>query len=524
MNEKYGWLFLIFLIILTFVVFSGCEEQIVPESNENIPLGPGEEETGFNLPNIDLSQPLPQLPISVKTKKTVLGNIEISYNDVVYSHPIYSLGSDLFIHLKNNGNEVETVYTDKAEGIALQNDIPSWNRHFFAFQNTTIILEPGEEKILHYFASMDDVGQFDVDFDFWQKADKSDKVTINVVFYSDNQPIEFPGTAIIYGYVRDKQTHQPLKGVEVVCCFYNGREYASREYTDEFGRYVLVVPGVDEVKAFFEDMELAYSSLAHFIYVEEPGYEYFYSGDIVVNKGEKLRLDINLEPADDVSYDLSWEDKVRDYFGFFWVNVDDKWDKVLAVQAKHPPELNRATNVYLYDVETGEQLWSYPVGDECWGSAITENGFYVALGSHDEHVYIINTADGSLRWSKNCGAMNREVEFSHDGSLVLTGPWEGNDFALFNVEDGSLKFTFSGHDEWLRNSRFTDDDSKFVIGLSGGYLAMFNTTDGSLIWENWIGEFPLFLAVDSEDNTYACGKGRTLFSFDSSGNVRWSYR
>jgi len=517
----YLYILMIILFIIAFIGLSGCEK---PEPGDSAYIPENTKDNGFHLPPIDISQPVPQMPISVDIKKKYLGNIEITYNNVIYAHQIYSLGGDLFIHLKNNGDEVERVYTDKAEDIALQNNIPSWNRHFFSFQNTSIILQPGEERILHYFASMDDIGQFDIDFNFWQRADRSDRVTINVIFYSDNQPIEFPNTAIIYGYIYDKQTNQPLKGVEVTCCFYNGREYASRERTDDFGRYILMVPGVDDVETFFGKQELGYSSLRYFIYIDHPGYEYFYKEDIEVNRGENLRLDIDLEPAEDTMYTLNWEDKVHDYFGFFWLNVDSQWNKVFATQAKHPPELNRATNVYLYDIETGEQLWRYPVDDECWGSAITGDGVYAAAGSHDGHVYLINTVDGSLKWSKNCGGMNREVEFSHDGKLLLTGPYQGYDFVLFNVEDGAINLSYSGFDQWLRNSRFTRDDSKFVVGLSGGYLAMFNATDGSMIWENWIGEFPLFLAIDKNGNTYACGKGRTLFSFDPYGNTRWSYR
>jgi WD40 repeat protein len=34
----------------------------------------------------------------------------------------------------------------------------------------------------------------------------------------------------------------------------------------------------------------------------------------------------------------------------------------------------------------------------------------------------------------------------------------------------------------------------------------------------------MFLAVDQNKNTFAAGKSRTLFSFDSSGNLRWKHR
>ena len=114
----------------------------------------------------------------------------------------------------------------------------------------------------------------------------------------------------------------------------------------------------------------------------------------------------------------------------------------------------------MYNVETGEQMWSFSTDDECWGSAITADGTLVALGSHDENVYVINTNDGSLKWSKDSGGMNREVEFSHDGKYLLTGPAAGSggsnyDFVLYDVDDGTYYHSFSGYNQWLRNSKFT---------------------------------------------------------------------
>ncbi|MDP2906641.1 MAG: hypothetical protein Q8O03_01760, partial [Nanoarchaeota archaeon] len=94
---------------------------------------------------------------------------------------------------------------------------------------------------------------------------------------------------------------------------------------------------------------------------------------------------------------------------------------------------------------------------------------------------------------------------------------------LLKSEDGSLIKGFTGIRESLRNSKFTKDDSKFVIGQSFGYTSMYKT-DGTKLWTNYVGEFPLFLAIDNQGNTYASGKGRTLFKFDINGKIKWGYR
>lgn len=527
MMKKQIWILCVILTLL-IVGLSGCTG---PPKNGGEPSGYYDGTSGdFHLSPLDTSQPAPEPPITGESKTVYLGDIEIRYYSAVLSNQFMSFGADFFIHLKNTGSETETVYSYSAEEIAPNGEIPNWNMHFFDFQNSTTILEPAEEKTLHYFASMDGEGQFDVSFEFWQNTDKSDKITEIVTFYSSNGRPEFSATGYIYGVVYDKETNQPLNDVKVVTMYYNGREQVWWEETNEHGGYILPVVATSDLETYFGSQELAYDSLTHFVYVEHEGYEYYYKDGVDIERGDENRLDIYLEPISTTeTYNLDWENVVSEYHGFFWLNVDDNWKYVLADQAKHPPQLCKATNHYMYNVETGEQMWSFPTGDECWGSAITADGALVALGSHDENVYVINTNDGSLKWSKDSGGMNREVEFSHDGKYLLTGPAAGSggsnyDFVLYDVDDGTHYHSFSGYDQWLRNSKFTNDDSKFVVGLSGGHMSMLDTDNGNKIWENWVGEFPLFLGVDQDDNTYACGKGRTLFSFDSSGSLRWSYR
>ncbi|MFA6531092.1 MAG: WD40 repeat domain-containing protein, partial [Candidatus Micrarchaeia archaeon] len=165
-------------------------------------------------------------------------------------------------------------------------------------------------------------------------------------------------------------------------------------------------------------------------------------------------------------------------------------------------------------------LWKKATGDECWGFDI-RNGL-VAAGCSDGHVYVVG-ADGKEKWEKDCKTMNREVEFSPDGSLLLTGPCGEDDYELLDANTGALISTAKDAREALRRSRFTSDGNEFVAGASFGNLAMYSL-DGTQIWKNYIGEFPLFLEIDSSGNTYAGGKGRTVFSYDKDGKERWSFR
>jgi len=519
----------VLIIVVITLSLCGCTGPEKNSGDNNPPPGGGGNNEDFQLPSLTDLAPLPEPPVTGEEKTLMLGNLEFTYYDAIFSDGMFSLGADILIHVKNNGTATETFYTQSDSDMHVT-QIPNWVMHFFAYQATTITLQSGEEKTLHYFSSNDGSGEFTLNFEFWQQADQSDKIIAPINITSLSESHTFETTSAIYGYVLDKTTQQPIGNAEVIVNFYNGRETAARGTTDAQGRYVASTPSVDDITAYFGGQDLTYRSLGFFVTVQKDGYEYYYQDGVSPERGEQLRLDINLTPKETTeTYTLDWENKVSDYYGFFWLKIDDDWNYVAASQAKHIPELNKATHFYLYDANTGEQKWSFPTGNECWGFDITQDGTLVAAGCSDGYVYVVNTNDGSLHWKKDSGGMNRFVEFSHDGTLLLTGPAPSGtntayDFVLYNVSDGSIVKGFSGYNNWLRNGRFTDDDSKFVVGLSGGYVAMFNTTSGERLWDNYVGEFPLFLAVDNQDNTYACGKGRTLFSFDKDGDLRWSYR
>ncbi len=495
--------FLVFLVLIVLVSLFAVTAQ--------------PEESGFNFPAIDVSKPMQEPPVEGEKKSLKLDNVEISYYSTVASYPFYGGGADILIKVKNTGKNTETFQITPINELRMK--APPGTLHFFSFQPDNITLRTNEERKIHYFSSNDAAGESTLNVDFWQGTNKA---TATIRLYSGSvEEAKLSNTAIVYGTVTDA-AGEPVKNALVKIQVFSGGE-SYYEKTDDFGKYAISLPSVEDIKALFGEQDLSYNSLGYFITLDKSGYEHYYQERLSPKRGEKLKNDIKLEElSSQESYELEWETKVSDYYGFFYVFADDNWNYVAAAQAKHPPALGKPTNFYLFDANTGELKWKQPTGDDCWGFDVTRDGRLVAAGCSDNYVYVVDS-NGNLKWKKDSGSQNREVEFSHDGKYLITGPYENYDFALLNSEDGSLVKGFTGIRESLRNSRFTDDDSKFVVGQSFGYTSMYKI-DGSKQWTNYVGEFPLFLAIDNQGNTYASGKGRTLFKFDINGNIKWSYR
>lgn len=472
-------------------------------------------------PNLESKKTVDTSKFRSEKKVITLNNLKITFDSVASSFPPLTLGADLFIKVKNNGAKLETLYMTPLKDLV--KNVPKMSIHFFSFQNDTVTIKPGEEKVLHWFSSNDETGEFNQKISFWQKSDSSDKVTLDVKFYSgDGMSLTPSKDAILYGSVLDGKTNSVIPNAEVEVILFSGRE-SYRAKTDNNGKYALSVPSFEQINDVI-GTNSAYRSMGHILTVTKDNYEYYFKEDVKLSSGEKKEFNLTLIPVEKkVNYTLKWENNVSDYYGFFYGLPDKNWQYIVASQAKHSPQIDKPTNFYLFDASNGKQLWKYPTQNECWGIDISKDGLTVAAGCHDSALYVVNTLDGSLRFKKDSGMMNREVELSHNGKYLLTGPYENEQVALFNAQNGELISKFSGPKEAMRNSKFTFDDKKFIVGHSFGWVSMYSINSERL-WENYIGEFPLFLGVDTNENTYATGKGRTLFSFDNLGQLRWSYR
>jgi len=532
-----GLIFLIFLIITSVVLVCGCA---IPEENRGVPSIPEEsgempteehgmisqpasstpestkpdsEEFGlFRLPNINPNAALPEPPEG-EWRTVKLGNIEIKYYSTAVVRGLTQSGTDVFIYLSNKDKSEQEVYFPGVR--ELSEDIPQWNLHFFSFQESPVKIMPGEEKTLWYFASLDGTGEFSVNFQFWFKD--GEKVDVPIKFISEPYDLmSTPPTSIVYGTVKDK-AGMPIKNADIGIMTSCGR-LDFWGLTDEQGRFAVPLLAAEDLERIYGERELPCNTTEYNVQVFADGYEYYFVQHVKPTREEYVRLDIELEKAEEVEYNLEWEKQVQDNYGFFWIKPDSSWNTFAASQAKHPPMLNKPTNIYIFDSQ-GNILGKQAVQNECWGIDITKDGNKIAAGCHDEYIYLLDR-NGNLLWKKRAPYMVRYVKFSPDDKYLLAGPVDDAAFALLDVENGNV--VAKGENlEWLRNGVFLEDG--FVTGHTYGTL-IGATMDGKERWRNSIGEFPLFLGLDSEENIYAWGKGRTLFSFTKDGKLRWKYR
>lgn len=258
---------------------------------------------------------------------------------------------------------------------------------------------------------------------------------------------------------------------------------------------------------------LPHRSLDYFLVVEAAGYELAYRDGIALLRGEISTVDLVLEPTTEGPY------------GYWWLLPDQDFSSLATAQARHPPELGLPGHILMTNL-SGSELWQVPTGGECWGFDVAADGRAVA-GCHDGNAYLTD-AEGNLLWQVETGGLNREVRFSPDGAYIFTGPYQPQgergpqfDAVLLDSATGEAVWTYTGPDEWTRNSRFSPDGQRIIAGF-GGQLVML-TIEGTPLWNAYIGEFPLLLVIDSDSNVYAAGKNHELSSFDADGNLRWRH-
>ncbi|MDD5162847.1 MAG: PQQ-binding-like beta-propeller repeat protein [Candidatus ainarchaeum sp.] len=477
---------------------------------------PGEQpNTGPGQPQINPNAPLPGLPENFPESKFVskkLDAVEITYFSSAIARGLTENGADFFIGLKNTGTSKASLCFDSMNG-EFKKPIPEWNLHFFSMQDPPVEIAPGEEKRLWYFSSVDAEGTFALTFKIWNCGDSADSIEIPVTFGSTGESFFGKETSYISGTVKDEQG-SPVANARVSAIMNCGRLnfYGS---ADDSGNYSIPLLGMEDIDAIYLGKQLACDSTDYFVSVEQEGYEYYFKGNIAPTRKDPKNLDIVLKKKiSSANYSLEWEKQVQDNFGFFWVKPSSDWSVFAAAQSKHPPELNKPANFYLFNSQGGI-LWKQPTGNECWGIAIAKDGSEIVAGCHDGKVYAVDKS-GKLLWTSDFSSMVRSACISNDGSKVLSGAMP----ALLDAKTGA-KQEISWQGDWLRNCAFYQDDSGFVAGARE--LTGFDFS-GKQEWRQIIGEFPMFLAVDSQNNVFASGKSRTFFSFDSQGNLRWKHR
>lgn len=182
--------------------------------------------------------------------------------------------------------------------------------------------------------------------------------------------------------------------------------------------------------------------------------------------------------------------------------------------------IKNQSKLYLLDTKTGEIIWTHNMGWESWSADITDDGKYVVFGTKLEgfqtgppgfvnYIRLLNGTDGSTIWEKKITTANfpnstegefftRAVKFSHNGNYILV-PIHRQYAYLLNRADGSIKWVAWVGSE-VREVIFTKDDQYVYVPSSSGYLYKFRTADGSQIWRQWIGCWPYVNGFDISPN------------------------
>ncbi len=467
---------------------------------------------------LDLNAPLPTSTIE-ELKTYAVGDVEISVYDPITITGLEN-STNVYFTAKNTGSGAVTLSHSPFQQ---QSADGGSDMHLYSMTNPSVIITAGAEETIEYMSAPFREGNltFDVTFTI-EETNDTETITVTVGNNNTQRRMELPYTATISGTITDG-SGSPLSGVEVSVNYFNSERVAD-ERTDSNGMYAVAVPSTDDLEAVLGDRERAYDSLGYFVYAEKDGYDIGYHDDITLQRGDTEMVDLSLDTVAALKYTMIGETQTDGIFGYWWIMPYDNFTNFAAVQGRHPSELNKPGHIISVD-RTGNENWHIDTNDECWGMDVSKDGL-VAAACHEGTIYVADSS-GNTKWTLSGAGMSRDIEFSNDGTKVLVGPYQDQgtkaDFAIMNADDGSLVWAGSNVDNWLRAARWSADDQYIAVGLSGGTTMLYKA-DGTKVWTQYIGEFPMILEIDDDYNVYAAGKNRELFSYDVDGNLNWRRR
>ncbi len=473
-------------------------------------------------PPLNLTNPLPAAP-GGRMITASLGPVVLETFHPVTITPLED-STNFYVYARNMGDKSVTVQGPRAFDVPVTQLTAALPRpkHFFELNPFATVIPSGKTAVFEFMLAGISDGeeiQMVLSFTLVETKEKAN-LTLKVTSSNPGAPgvLPFPSnTAAIQGRVTARDG-TPLANVEVTAYTFNNR-YDWRSQTDSAGYYSIVLPSTGDLKAALGSRPLPYHSLGFVLIAAREGYTVGYRDRIELARGKIATIDLTLEPVALANYALADELATDGLHGYWWLFPNRAFDRVAAVQARHPPETRAPGHIVMTDL-SAKELWRLPTTAECWGFDVSVSGD-IAAGCHDGAIYLADT-NGKLRWQAKSSQMNRMVKFSPEGSLLLTGPFGGKDIALLDVASGRSIWEYGKEGDWVRNAVWSVDGKRFLTGHSGGRVLMF-TRNGELLWQASIGEFPMVLEMDSGYNTYMAGKSREVFSFDAVGKLHWRW-
>jgi tricorn protease-like protein len=119
-------------------------------------------------------------------------------------------------------------------------------------------------------------------------------------------------------------------------------------------------------------------------------------------------------------------------------------------------------------------------GPEVLSAAFSMDGHWLAAGSADGSIKLWHSEDGRVKYTLH-GHDNwvGSVAFSPDGKLLASGSSDRT-IKLWRVQDGRLLQTLRGHDDRVRSVTFSPDGTLLASGGTDDTIRLWNVADGTL--------------------------------------------
>jgi len=146
---------------------------------------------------------------------------------------------------------------------------------------------------------------------------------------------------------------------------------------------------------------------------------------------------------------------------------------------------NRDKSVRIWDTSTGICRKNFPVTGWGAGMAVSSDGKTIAVGDCIENIFTLyDAADGrpirTLSKSQRMGGLKGScgVAFSPNGSIVITGMWDGT-MKLWETETGTCLQTLAGHKSGLCHLAFSPDGRHILTASLDGTVRLWNCDSSS---------------------------------------------
>ncbi len=182
------------------------------------------------------------------------------------------------------------------------------------------------------------------------------------------------------------------------------------------------------------------------------------------------------------------------------------------------PVDNRPEQSGLFDVETGNLIWSFFTGDYLREGRFSADGSVVYLASANGILHALDTSTGGLKW---LGSGGYYIPFmlgiaDKEGLAIASG--KGRAFTALDLKTGERRWQ-TIVDQTITAGKMAADGS--VVASTVGGMAYGLSEDGEFIWARQYGGAGHNGVCYTRNGKYSLFGGPNPTLFDRSGNVLW---